>query len=135
LLYQKFLIAIAVSFIYSISSYVISFILTGPIPLLDTLLGLFLTIMFSLAGTLFYGLPVSMLASAAAALFKKRIALQLVFSASIYAGFTFAVLLLVQDDLLLRTSAIICSLLFFLLDVLFDTRMRRWMLSGLPRIN
>jgi hypothetical protein len=129
MLYQKFLTAIAVSLIYSLSLYLISFIVTGPEPLLDTLLGLFLTIMFSLAGNLFYGLPVSLLASAPAALFKGKIGLEALLSAFIYAFFTFLAVHFVQNDPVLKGSVITSSFLFFFLDVLFDTRKRRWILS------
>ncbi|AGX04746.1 MULTISPECIES: hypothetical protein [Bacillus] len=135
MLYQKFLTAIAVSLIFSLSIYLIGFIITGREPLLDTLLGLFLTIMFSLAGTLFYGLPVSLLASAPAALFKGNIALQTLFSVFIYGAFTFLAFLLAEENLLLRGSVITCSILFFLLDILFDTRKRRWIFSVWSRKN
>lgn len=133
MLYQKFLTAIAVSLIFSLSIYLIGFMLTGSESLLDTLLGLFLTIMFSLAGTLFYGLPVSLLASAPAALFKGKIALQTLFSVFIYVAFTFLAFFLAQKDPLLRGSVITCSFLFFILDFLFDTEKRRWILSGWKR--
>jgi hypothetical protein len=133
MLYQKFLTAIAVSLIFSLSIYLTCFIVIGPEPLLDTLLGLFLTIVFSLAGTLFYGLPVSLLASGAAPLFKEKIALQTLLSAFIYAAFTVLAFLFAHKDPLLRGSVITCSFLFFILDVLFDNEKRRWILCGWKR--
>ncbi|MCA1038459.1 hypothetical protein LCM00_02960 [Bacillus infantis] len=65
--------------------------------------------------------------------FKEKIAFQALLSAFIYAAFTVLAFLFAQKDPLLRGSVIICSFLFFILDFLFDTEKRLWILSGWNR--
>jgi hypothetical protein len=130
--YQKFLIAAAAALIYSTTLTVFGIMLSGRESLLDTLLGVTLTVMYSMAGTILYGFPVSLIAASLSGLtlFKEKMACQLVVSAVIYAGFSLLFYYIVQDGPLLWKSAFTCSFLMFILDVLFDSSKRRWIVSG-----